>query len=115
MKIRQGCVSNSSSSSFVVCLPDNFNIRNIHIDIEKFQEEYGEDLTLEAIYEAMDIAIKTKGTWGETIGYDCFWVLQEILQDFKIAQLDTGPDMAQFVIMDKDQKNIAKKVLANED
>jgi hypothetical protein len=42
MKIRNGFVSNSSSSSFVILLPDNFDINSIDFDAEVKKNKYCE-------------------------------------------------------------------------
>jgi hypothetical protein len=106
MKIRQGFVSNSSSSSFVICLPDNF-------DAEKYFEEHKNDdyyrssrLTDEILKEEYDEFTKTK----EICEYDSrsFHYIRHIFGDYIVADSDTCSDGGIGIILDN---NILRKII----
>ncbi len=92
MKIRQGFVSNSSSSSFVVLLPDKF-------DASKIKED--------TVREAVENIIA-----GDTIyeydNYDLFNAVVEALGNNIIATIEGGPEAGQ--ILQADSKKVRKVI-----
>jgi hypothetical protein len=82
MKTRQGFVSNSSSSSFVVCLPDNL----------KFKDNY--------VQEALETLI-AEGSYYEYENYDSFNALSDAIRPYVIASFDV--DAGQIVVADKEK------------
>jgi len=91
MKIRNGFVSNSSSSSFVVILPKNFDPDSI--DYSKY-DNLGEIKKSEnnAIAKELKKLIKRGEMNDEEMQYAC--VISECLQELGlvIASVETGPD-----------------------
>lgn len=80
MKIRLSFVSNSSSSSFVVILPDNFNIDDL--DLSKHVSDYSseDDLRLSLMK-----LIKDGEIYGES-GDSHVCAVAEVLEDFIAAE-----------------------------
>ena len=96
MKIRNGFVSNSSSSSFVILLPKNFDINTV--DFEAAIETYGpEDADVESVKEAMKNFIKNGELWEEE-SYEEVDIIHEILKKYVIADIEGGPDEGRIIL-----------------
>lgn len=106
MKIRNGFVSNSSSSSFVVLLPENFVET---IDFEKITGG-DEDFPLDDFKRLIDDFVSKKGMWNEEIydydeqDYDFPDILDDLVKPYVIASVEGGPDGGdQYVIVDREK------------
>ena len=113
MKIRAGFVSNSSSSSFVACLPDNFDI-NV-IDFEKWSGETerhmgrrGQNVSAEDVKKMVEDLIRTKGCCSEDA---VFGIAREIFQEYIISEVDTSSEYGSFVFLDSKQKQKLREIL----
>lgn len=102
MKIRNGFVSNSSSSSYVLYIPDNFDREKffqeneqIAIDIIENDEKYDQK-KFKKIY--LDF-LNGGGFWRDN-DYISYEALYEMFSDFEVASMETGPDEGQMVILD---------------
>jgi hypothetical protein len=83
MKIRCGFVSNSSSSSFVVLLPHNLNVRK-------------------GLQDAFNRLVNEGELWEEEcFGY--FGELVDILNDYIIAVIETPSDGGVITIADREK------------
>jgi len=107
MKIRKGFVSNSSSSSFVILLPENF--LDI-VDYKKITDEY-EDFPLDGFKELLKRLVDDGGFYNEEIydyskkydknhEYDFFDNLNDVISAYVIATVEGGPDDGQIVVAD---------------
>ena len=103
MKIRNGFVSNSSSSSFVVLLPENF-VENI--DFNKITDEY-EDFKLDDFKSFLNKVIEDSGIWKEEIseeyGYEFSDALDTLFRPYVVASIETSSDSGQIVILDREE------------
>jgi len=110
MKIRNGFVSNSSSSSFVLVLPDNF-VESV--DYNKITNGE-EDFPLDEFKKLLTTIIEDNGTWTEEIydyerelDLDCDYEFSDIIYDlfkpYSITSIDTGPDAGQYVIVTREE------------
>jgi hypothetical protein len=107
MKVRNGFVSNSSSSSFVIVLPDNFDTEKLDyskalgkLDVDFFGEDIG-DLSDKDIIERLKLAVKnfiSSGFFCEAEDRDFIEILREFFSDYEIASFDTGPDQGEIII-----------------
>lgn len=107
MKIRKGFVSNSSSSSFVICLPENFDINSI--DFESASQRKYCDSSPEKLRKLIEKLVKQKCLCrydGDNL-YDA----KEVLKDYVIASIEGGPDDGQIVLVDV---NKVKKIVNRE-
>jgi len=107
MKIRNGFVSNSSSSSFVICLPENFDINSI--DFEKASQRKYCQKTPDQLRKTIEKLINDKGM-DQYDGGDIYSA-SDILKDYIIASMETGPDAGQIILVDV---NKVKKIVNNE-
>ena len=89
MKHRRYLVSNSSSTSFIVCFPE----RHLTFEDQEVQGAYERFLDSKCIYK------------GE--GAD-FEILYSIIDPYIIGEVQTGPDEGQIILADR---NKVKQVL----
>ena len=95
MKVRVGFVSNSSSSSYVILLPENF-------ETGRYSDELADHF----------FQLTTSGAvWREEIGGDAYSNMLSQLKRYVIAEIESGPDDDRIILADR------KKVRAiiNED
>lgn len=109
MKIRNGFVSNSSSSSFVVLLPENF-LDNI--DYSKISR--GDDDFPISDFTRMLVDFVSNGEiWREQIedydteDYEFYDILDDLISPYIIASVETGSDGGDQIII-ADRKLIKK-------
>ena len=116
MKIRNGFVSNSSSSSFVVLLPKDFESQIGNLDLSEYDNgdgTFGDDgETTEAkIRKELLELVRSKSLWAEE-SYAEYQVIEEIMRelDLIIAVVDGGPDESKITVADADkvQKILSK-------
>jgi len=111
MKVRNGFVSNSSSSSFVVLLPENF-LKTI--DYENITQG-NEDFPLDQFKEVLEKLVNENGIYLEEIyEYDeedseFINIIEELIEPYTIADMDSGPDEGQIIVADV---NKVKKILS---
>jgi hypothetical protein len=104
MKIRNGFVSNSSSSSFVVLLPENFLET---IDYVKITEGDDEFPISEFTRLLLDFT-ENGGIWEEEISeyddqdYEFCDILHDLVEPYVIASISTSSDGGQIVIADRE-------------
>lgn len=98
MKIRNGFVSNSSSSSFVVLLPDNFTPDWSKVDWSKIKDKAAIKAGVLSIIEQLK---KERSWWEEQDEEGDFIIpIQEVLKDYIVAEMNTGPEAGQIVLAD---------------
>lgn len=120
MKIRNGFVSNSSSTSFILAIARNFELPEELK--EKLVEEYkeycwgdgmGEPPTAdEIVEEAVNILCSKEATWQEDCSASVTALVHIVTNDkelakvYYITELDAGPDEGQYinVLCDKERK-----------
>lgn len=104
MKIRAGFVSNSSSSSFVVLLPENF-IETI--DFNKIIEDE-EDFPLDKFKKMLNEFVRLGGMSNTYIyeyddDYEFLDILEELIEPYIIAEVEHGPDDGGIVIASREK------------
>ena len=108
MKVRNGFVSNSSSSSFVVMLPKGFTLSDKLIEkkIKKYSEycETTFDISVEDIKKAFN---KLKRNRDYSEGHNVMQILMQVLEDFEI----TGEDIEQCCTIKLVNKKKIKEIL----
>jgi hypothetical protein len=100
MKIRNGFVSNSSSSSFIVLLPDNF------LEIIDYEKIINTN-ELNKFKKLLNKFIEENGIWMEDIynynGNSFDEILYDILEPYIVTSIDVAPDAGQFIVLDSDR------------
>ena len=113
MKIRNGFVSNSSSSSFIVLLPDNFLNK---VDYDKITQG-DDDFPKEDFKRLLEDFVVQDGIWNEGIydydndGWEFADILYDLMQPYIIGSVDGGPDEGQWSVANKEKvREILNKV-----
>jgi len=113
MKIRNGFVSNSSSSSFVVLLPDNFLEGIDYVKISNGEDEF----PMDEFKRLVTTFVTNGGMWDEEIydydtgDWEFYDILYDLVQPYVIASMDTSSDGGQWMIADRNKvMNILKNV-----
>jgi len=111
MKIRSGFVSNSSSSSFVILLPENF--LDV-IDYDKITNKY-EDFPLDGFKDLLKMLIDNEELWYDSIyeycntdefeDFDFPDHLDKLVKPYVIAEVEGGPDEGKIIIANKNKIN----------
>lgn len=105
MKVRNGFVSNSSSSSFVVILPENF------IDTVDFEEisQGDEEFPVEMFKQMLNRFISDGYLYDEEFyysyrsDYELKEIFEELMKPYVIASIDTSSDAGCTVIGDRER------------
>lgn len=104
MKTRRGFVSNSSSSSFVVLIPNDFEISSI--DWSKyfdFDMADAEDIreakeTQTEVIECLNAIKEGDSVWYGNLKYDdSFDLIEQIVKPFVLVDFDTSSDAGEFI------------------
>jgi len=100
MKIRTIFVSNSSSSSSVVCVPDGFDLKRFKQEIEKLSEKENSEIAFEDVEKAFQKLISKKELWKEETPNGEAYVLSEFFhkKGLVVSVFDTGPDAGQIAV-----------------
>ena len=135
MKTRNGFVSNSSSTSFVVYLPKNFQLSDE--DIDKAYEEYSADwnilnkyheeqkhlledqwkalekISINEVKKVLKRILKKLQEKGEILAWEdnriCYNILLDLLQKYVVYSTDSeGEEGCMGCISDKDLKKVRK-------
>lgn len=88
MKIRNGFVSNSSSSSFIVLLPDNFSKEDLDFSKANVDDD---EITKEDVYKTFE-ELKNDKVIYEYDRYEEMRVLSQMLEDFIVVEISGGSD-----------------------
>ena len=125
MKIRNGFVSNSSSSSFVVLLPEDFDVKKHvdanfeeSVDVGDILEHYDapEDIDEEAYAKEKTVTILNKFIKEKCVyNYDStvpYYTIMQILEDYIIVEMEAGSgDSGEGTLLDKEDINKIKNIL----
>ena len=110
MKVRNGFVSNSSSSSYVILLPEEFNVNEIDLTKFDFESDWYEDeeIDFDDIKQTLNDLITDKEIWQED-STNYYYVLK-IVEDYTIAEVDVSSEGGTIILADyKKVKNIITK------
>jgi len=106
MKLRTGFVSNSSSSSFILLLPENF-IETI--DFDKVTQG-DEDFPLDDFKRLINDFTVKGGMWNESIydydeeDYEFADILHDLVRPYVIAEVETGSgDSGSYVVVSREK------------
>jgi hypothetical protein len=117
MKIRQGFVSNSSSSSFVILLPKNFD-PDMYVDnmedseIEKILSDH-DVKSKKKIKEYLTMLVKDKGIYSGD-NYKAFYMCSDVLDEFVITEVEGGPDDGSITLLSEKERERLKNLLNKE-
>lgn len=122
MKVKMGFVTNSSSTSYLVFIPDKFELTKfVHLIDDDFKEMFleGEDehdpeMTYDSYIQGIFDKLKKNGMIGECDQRLAYYGLIEILRNLELVvhSWDDGPDAGRIIDLNsikmiKDVKRIA--------
>ena len=120
MKTRNGFVSNSSSSSFVVMLPKDLDFptllasAGVSEDLEEMAA-YEYDVSIEdstqKVIDAYNRLLQSKVVWDEEVGQDVGELLKKALAPFVIASIDTSSDAGRISLVGNEEKEKIRNIL----
>lgn len=108
MKVRNGFVSNSSSSSFIMLIPKNFNIDDYDFSSNQKTLDYNDtnEEEVKTLFKKLQKEEYLDGYDG-----DNYYALTEIFNDLVIASIETGPDDGHVTLLsDKEIEKIKKLI-----
>jgi len=106
MKVRNGFVSNSSSSSFIMLIPESFNIDEF--DFTPYQKKLGyNDTNEEEVIKLFKKLQKQKSLWHG----DNYDVITEIFDEFVITSVETSSEDGGVDILSNKSIKKLKKLL----
>jgi len=108
MKIRNGFVSNSSSSSFIMLIPENFNIDEY--DLSQHQSKLDYNDIDEDTFKNLFKKLQKQGWVGGYDGHN-YYPITEVFDNFVIASIETGPDDGSIQLLGKKEVDKIKKLL----
>lgn len=112
MKIRSGFVSNSSSSSFILLLPKNFDpvkYTDNMTDEEIHEINKWDDWTREDVKSALVMLWKQKEIWSDD--YREMSICSEALSKYIIGSTESGPDSGTISIISDKERQTIKDIL----
>lgn len=113
MKVRNGFVSNSSSTSFVVLIPSDFDIDKV--DFTSLEDYDEDDCTEEDIKTAFAELIQDGWIWDGSMWDDqlssTFYPLVEILEDFVILKIDGPSGYGRIILLKSEEISKIKQIL----
>jgi hypothetical protein len=106
MKVRAGFVSNSSSSSYVIVIPKNFDVNKIsNEEIDKcYVHDYDTYITddgsvdYDKVRKEIVDCIEQGGIWHES-NYGLFSICSDLLDKYSISSIETGPEGGEISII----------------
>jgi len=92
MKLRKGFVSNSSSSSFIVCIPKNviLDFSTLEKSLENEYDEEDKEYIMECVKEGI-IELR-KDNYINQHNDDRFWEIRKLIDKYVVFSFDAEPD-----------------------
>ena len=110
MKIRNGFVSNSSSSSFIMLIPESFNVDEF--DFSKFEKDMGyEETDEDSVKDTFKEMVKDGYLYSED-SWKNYSLITQIFSDFVITSIETGPDDGSIQLLNKKDILKIKQILS---
>ena len=108
MKVRNGFVSNSSSSSFIMLIPENFNVDEF--DFTPHQNKF-DDTDEENVKRTFKKMVDQGYLYADE-NWKNYYPIREIFTEFVIGQVETGPDEGAIQILNKKEVDKIRKLLS---
>jgi hypothetical protein len=109
MKVRAGFVSNSSSSSFVVLLPENFLET---VDYDKIKTEHEDEdgnFPMDEFKQLLKNFVDQEGMLSEEIydydeeDFEFVDILDDLIEPYVVTSIDSGPDEGCYIVLNREK------------
>ena len=121
MKIRNGFVSNSSSSSFIVLLPKGFDADKFadNLTDEQLNPSKWDSYDREEVREGIKLLMEQKSLWYDQgivgrLKYNYLYPVSEMLSEYIIGSTEGGPDDGSISLVSDSDRERIKEILKNE-
>ena len=111
MKIKNGFVTNSSSTSYIVIIPKSIDSENLlrrFSDEEEFYDEEGEEISIESLVSHIETLKSGRMIFGDDLSCEEYEICRDVIEKAGLVftGVDCGSDRGSLIGVDEDHFNV---------